>query len=143
MPYRFYEDVAIADVAFEATGKTLEEMFVSAGLALTNTQVEDLKTVEAKAEKAVELEASDVENLLVNFLQELIFYKDAEQLLLNKFDIKIKKKKEKFKLSGKIYGEKLNPKKHELLVDVKAVAWHRFKVEKTKDGWSAFVILDV
>ncbi len=142
MPYKFFEDVAIADVAFEATGKTLEEMFISAGLAVTNTQVNDLKTIKPKIEKKVELESDNIESLLVNFLQEIIFYKDAEQLLFNKIEVEIEQNK-KLKLKGKLFGEKLNMKRHELLVDVKAVTWHEFRVEKTKYGWKAFVILDV
>jgi SHS2 domain-containing protein len=51
--------------------------------------------------------------------------------------------KKKFQLSVKAYGEKLDMKKHELLVDVKAVSLHQFRVEETKDGWVASVILDV
>lgn len=142
MSYKFLEDIAIADVAFEATGKTLEELFESAALAVTNTQVKDLKSVKQKVGKEIKVESDSIEMLLFNFLQELIFYKDAELLLFSKFDIKIIEEK-KYKLKGKAYGEKLNMKKHELLVDVKAVSLHNFKVEKTTKGWKADVILDV
>lgn len=142
MPYKFLEDLAIADVAFEATGKTLEELFDSSALALENTQVKDLKSVKYKVEKKIEVESDNIEMLLFNFLQELIFLKDAKLLLFNKFDIKITQGK-KFKLKAKAYGEKLDMKKHELLVDVKAVSLHQFKVEETKSGWVASVILDV
>lgn len=142
MPYKFLEDIAIADVAFEATGKTLEELFDSSALALENTQVKDLKSVKHKVEKKIGVEADNVDMLLFNFLQELIFLKDVELLLFSKFDIKITESK-KYKLKSKAYGEKLNMKKHELLVDVKAVSLHNFKVEKTKSGWKADVILDV
>ena len=143
MPYKFFEDVAIADVAFEATGKTLEEMFVSAGLAVTNTQVESLKTIKSKMEKKIKVEAKDIETLLVNFLQEIIFYKDAAQLLVGKIELKIKEIKGKYIVVGKLHGEKIDSKKHEMLADVKAVSCHRLKVEKTKTGWKSFVILDV
>ena len=51
MPYKFLEDVAIADVAFVATGKTLEELFESSALAVTNTMVKNLKSIEHKIEK--------------------------------------------------------------------------------------------
>lgn len=142
MPYKFLEDIAIADVAFEATGKTLEELFESAGLAVTNTQVKDLKSVKQKVSKEIKVDSDSIEMLLFNFLQELIFLKDAELLLFSKFNISIKKGK-KYKLEAKAYGEKLDMKKHELLVDVKAVSLHNFKVEETKYGWKADVILDV
>ncbi len=142
MPYKFLEDVAIADVAFEATGKTVEELFKSAALAVINTQVKDLKSVKQKISKEIKVESDSIEMLLFNFLQELIFLKDAELLLFSKFDIKITQDK-KYKLKAKTYGEKLNMKKHELLVDVKAVSLHNFKVVKIKSRWEADVILDV
>lgn len=142
MSYKFLEDVAIADVAFIATGKTEEEMFESAALAVTNTMVKDLKSVKNNVSKTIKVEGNDMQTLLFNFLQEIIFLKDAKRLLLNKFNIKISEGK-KLKLVAKASGEKLNMKKHELLVDVKAVSMHNFKVVKMKSGWSTSVILDV
>lgn len=142
MPYRFLENYAIADVAFEATGKTIEELFESSALAVTNTMVKDLKSVKQKVTKNIEVKSDTLEMLLFNFLQELIFLKDAKLLLFNKFDIRISKGK-KLKLTVKASGEKLDMKKHELLVDVKAVSMHNYKVQKTKSGWSVSVILDV
>lgn len=89
MPYKFLEDAAIADVAFEARGKTLRELFESAALAVTGTMVEDAGKVKQKKRKTIEVEAEDLEMLLFNFLQELIFYKDAELLLFNGFHFDI------------------------------------------------------
>lgn len=143
MPYKFLEDIAIADVAFEATGKTLEELLESAGLAVTNTMVKDLKSVKHVVQRKFKVEGNNAEKLMFNFLQELIFLKDAELLLFNKFQLGIVPKRNKLQLSVKAYGEKLDMKKHELLVDVKAVSMHSFKVEETKRGWVADVILDV
>ncbi len=141
--YKYLEDVAIADVAFEAQGKTLEELFESSGFALTNAMIKDLSKIEQRAEKSFEVEAEDVEMLLFNFLQELIFYKDAERLLFNKFDLDIVQKEDGWLLSARAYGEEIDREKHELLADVKAVALHNFKVEETEKGWRASVIVDV
>ncbi len=143
MPYRYLEDVAIADVAFEAWGKTIEELFESSGFALTNAMIKDLGRIEQKVVKAFEVEASDVEMLLFNFLQELIFYKDAERLLFNRFDLDIEQKDGKWHLGVKAYGEEIDREKHELLADAKAIALHNFKVEETAEGWGAMVIVDV
>lgn len=143
MPYKYLEDVAIADVAFEAQGKTLDEVFESSGFALTNAMIKDLSKIEQRAEKSFEVEAEDVEMLLFNFLQELIFYKDAERLLFNKFDLDIVQKEDGWLLSARAYGEEIDREKHELLADVKAVALHNFKVEETEKGWRASVIVDV
>lgn len=143
MPYKFLEDVAIADVAFEAAGKTMEEMFESSALAVTNTQVKDLKSVKSRVKRRIAVDGDSIEMLLFNFLQELIFLKDAKLLLFSKFKIEITQMKGIYKLKSEASGEKLDMRKHELLVDVKAVSLHNFKVLKTKSGWKAEVILDV
>lgn len=147
MPYKFLPDIAIADVAFEATGKTLPALFKSAALATTNVMVKDLKAIKQRVKKNIEVEADNIELLLFNFLQEIIYYKDAELLLFSKYDVKItedkkNKKEKKFILNCTAFGEKLNMKKHTLMVDVKAVTLHMFSVRKNKD-WNARVILDI
>lgn len=143
MRYRFLEDVAIADVAFEARGKTLAELFTNAALALTNTMVKDVKTVGQSVVKNVELEADNPDMLLYRLLQELVFYKDAELLLFSGYDIDIRQEIGKWRLKAVIRGEELSREKHELAADVKAVSLHNFKVRKTEQGWRAEVILDV
>lgn len=143
MSYRFLEDVAIADVAFEANGKTLAELFSNAALAVTNTMVKDVATVEPRLVKKIDLEADDPEMLLYRFLQELVFYKDAELLLFSGYDLDIKQEIGKWRLNATVRGEELSPEKHELGADVKAVSLHNFRVWKTAEGWRADVILDV
>ncbi|MDD5339785.1 MAG: archease [Candidatus ainarchaeum sp.] len=143
MPYKFLEGLTMADVAFEATGKTLEGMFASAADAMMSTQVKDLKKVEPKVETDFCINAADEERLLHDFLQELIFFKDAERLLFSSYELKITKAGGGFTLKAKARGEPLDMRKHELLIDVKAVTWNKFKVEKTARGWKAVVIIDV
>ena len=143
MPYRYLEGITSADVAFEATGKTPEEMFESAGLAITNTMVRAVTAVKPLVKKEIKKEADKIEKLLFDFLEELVYLKDAEQLLFSKFEIKIKDEKQLKQLTAAAYGEKINPKKHELIVDIKAVTYHKFEVKKTESGWKAIVIVDV
>jgi SHS2 domain-containing protein len=143
MGYKFLEDVALADVAFEAEGKTLKELFNYSGLAITNTMVKNIESIEHKVKKEISVSSDDIEMLLFNFLQEIIFYKDAEQLIFSKFELDIFPEGKKWKLNCNAYGEKIDTSKHEMLVDVKAVSLHQFKVEETEDGWRATVILDV
>jgi len=73
----------------------------------------------------------------------LIYYKDAEKLLLRVSEIEIREKDQKHLLEGIAVGEELDPSRHELRVDVKAVTLHRFSLEKTDRGWQASVILDI
>ncbi len=144
MAYRFIDNVSIADVAFEAEGRTLEELFESAGNALMNTQVKDLGTIAPEKGVSFSLENKELDRLLHDFLQELIFYKDAELLLFRSYRLRIEQGKDGvYRLTASLKGEQIDQKKHELLVDVKAVSWHMFRLGKTDGGWMAFVILDV
>lgn len=140
MSYKFFDHTA--DVLFEAEGKTLGELFEAAALATEETQVE-LKTISLKKTVKVTIETSDLEALLFNFLQEIIFYKDAKQLVFSKFNIEIKDVNGFYTLKAEMKGEKIDQKKHKLNVDVKAVTLHRFEVKKLKDRWFARVILDI
>lgn len=139
MVFKFLEDIATADIAFEATGKTLEEMFESCGLA-TMQVMADLKYVDKDVKKIVDIKADSVEMLLKKFLDELIFVKDSELLLFSKFDAKIKKNGG-YRLHVTALGEKIDMKKHRLGVDVKATTMHMFEV--TGPPWKARVILDI
>lgn len=143
MPYHYLEDIATADIAFLATGKTLEELFQSSADALMNVMVEDLKTIEPRETRIFKEENADLELLLFDFLQELIFLKDSAQLLLKVEAISVKQENGRHALSATLAGEPLNPNKHEQRVDVKAVTLHEFKVEHVSDGWSARIILDI
>ncbi len=140
MAYKFFDHTA--DVLFEAGGKNLGELFEAAGLATEETQV-DLKGVGQKVEKSLELENKNLDMLLFDFLQELIFLKDAELLLFSWIKVSVKEGKGKYTLKAELKGEKIDPNKHELKVDVKAVTLHRFEVKKTPKGWFARVILDI
>ena len=143
MPYRFLEDVAIADVAFEAWGDTAETMFVAAAEATMNVMVGDLEAIAVRTRRSVCVESDALDLLLFNFLQELIFYKDAEQLLLRVEAIRLEKDRLPFSVAAKLAGETLDMDRHELVADVKAVTLHKFRVEETERGWEAFVILDI
>ena len=77
------------------------------------------------------------------FLQELVYYKDSELLLLRASQIEFEEKDGKYQLSAVVQGETLDRDRHQQGVDVKAVTLHRFQLEKTNDGWTAMVILDI
>ena len=142
MPYRYLGDIATADVAFEATGKSLEEAFTSAAEATLNVMIDEPDRIERKEAVDVELENDELEMLLFDFLNELVYYKDSRKLLLRVDEIKIEDEGQ-FRLAAKLYGEKLDPLKHPLGADVKAVTLHRFSLSKSDDGWKATAVLDI
>jgi SHS2 domain-containing protein len=143
MPYRYLDDIATADAAFEAWGDTVEAMCAAAADATMNVMVTDLETITPVEHRTLEVAAEAIDMLLFGLLQELIFYKDAEQLLLRVAGVQITDHEGDRRLTAEAYGETLNPEKHDLVVDIKAVTLHRFKVERTSRGWETLVILDI
>jgi protein archease len=143
MPYKYLDDIATADVAFEAWGSTREAMFIAAADATMNVMVADLDTIAFQTERSIDLQDDDIELLLFQFLQEFVYYKDAEQLLLRVKAVDIAVGAEKYRLQAQIVGEILDPGKHDLVVDVKAVTMHRFSVVEYDGLWRAAVILDI
>ncbi len=143
MPYRYRDDIALADVAFEAWGKSIEEVFIASADATMNVMVADLTSIALSRELTIDLEREQLDLLLFAFLNELIFFKDAKQMLLRAKHVSIKNEQPKYRLNGILYGEAIDRQKHPLIVDVKAVTLHRFNLHQTDEGWEAFVILDI
>ena len=143
MPYRYLPDIAIADVAFEAWAETLEELFLAAADATMNVMVGYLGTIAERETRLVQAEETAVDMLLFQLLQELIYYKDAERLLLRIKSLEIRRLDGRYVLKAEACGEELDSARHDLVVDVKAVTLHRYRVEPTARGWEATVILDI
>jgi SHS2 domain-containing protein len=139
--FHFLEEIAIADIAFEASGKTLEALFMASARATMEVMV-DTRQVQPRVELPVELEAADCERLLFRWLEEIIFQKDAHSLLFNEFHLTLSQG-QGCSLKAILRGEEIDPKRHELRCDVKAVTLHLFELCQTPEGWRARVILDI
>jgi SHS2 domain-containing protein len=151
MPYKFLEDVAIADIAFVASGSSLKELFESAAMAMF-VQTADLNTIDEKEKRTFKLESDSVEKLLYEFLSEIVFLKDADGIIFKKVDVEIKEiilkgvdssAKQSFMLRAALWGEKINYDKHELKNDIKAVTKHLYEVKQEGKKWIAKIIVDI
>lgn len=143
MPYRYLDEIATADVAFEATGKSLEEVFASAAEATLNVMIDEPERIEKKERVSVKLENRDRDMLLYDFLNELVYLKDAKKLLMRVESMDIKEGADGLSLAAELSGEELDPAKHPLGADVKAVTLHMFSLEKADSGWRAVAVLDI
>ena len=143
MPFRFDDKISPADVAFEAWGATQEELFIASAAALLRTMVEAPDEVARQQSLTIELENEEFDLLLWSFLSELIFYKDARRLLLHVDTVEIEEGDGIFQLEAQVSGEEIAIDRHRLLVDVKAVTLHCFRVVYEDDCWKAVVVLDV
>jgi SHS2 domain-containing protein len=143
MPYRYERDIAFADIAFEARGRSLEELFIAAADATINVMVENIEEVMPEQELKLAVSGNGFDLLLWSLLQELIFFKDARRLLLRIRSLSIRGGDGDLHCAATAVGEPIDPARHRLCVDVKAVTLHRLSVEKKNDEWFAAVILDL
>jgi SHS2 domain-containing protein len=143
MPYHYLEEIGTADIAFEATGRDLPELFSAAADATMNVMIDNLEAIEPRETRHIDLSNDKLDMLLFDFLQELIYFKDAERLLLRVGDARFDEKDEKYFLKAKAAGEPLDAARHQQRADVKAVTLHDFSIEKEKGCWRARVLLDI
>jgi len=143
MPYRYLEDIGTADIAFEATGRDLPELFTAAADATMNVMIDNLAAIKSPETRQIELSNDSIEMLLFDFLQELIYFKDARRLLLRPRKTQIEHKDKEYFLKVKVAGEQLDATRHHQRADVKAVTLHGFSVEKQDGNWKARVLLDI
>ena len=135
MKYKFLEHTA--DIKFQAFGTTLEKAFENSALAMFNTMYSE--SVKNKIKKRIRVKGKDFENLLYNFLEELLFYLDSENFFLSKIKVKIDEKN--LTLEAEAEGDEA--KNYAIHLDVKAVTYNEMKVEKEKNKYACQVVLDV
>ena len=143
MPYRYIDDVSMADAAIEVNSDSLEGIFVDSGKALTNTMVDNLKSVKTNQKYTFKVESHERDLLLYEFLEKLVIEKDANQMLFSEFEVKINQTSKKFMVSVIAHGEHIDYDRHELCADVKAVTLHKFSLTREKEDWKAEMILDI
>lgn len=133
-------DITTADTAFAAYGRDLNELFDNAALAMFEVMI-NTKKVKPEIKREIEIGAKDLRGLLFGWLNKLLVFYGSDNLAFSKFNVRIDEKN--FKLKAECFGEKINPKKHEIKTEVKACTYHKMKIEKVKDKWKAQVILDI
>ncbi|HAR41807.1 MAG TPA: archease [Bdellovibrionales bacterium] len=150
MSYRYLNNIALADAAFEALGSSIAEMFESAADALLSIMVQDVSSIRPALKRTIELKSERqgdeaLEELLYGFLQKILYFKDADGLLLRPEKIKIDPSLRS--LSVSFLGEMISDYKKEqagaLGADAKAITHHKFAISKTPQGWKAMVVVDV
>ncbi|MEM4262049.1 MAG: archease [Candidatus Diapherotrites archaeon] len=138
--FRFLEDVAIADIAFEAKGKTLEELFANCGKALSEIMVDTKKIIPKKVFE-FEKEGQNIESLLYDFLSELVYLKDVDGLVFKEFKVNLEKKQ---KVRVVCKGNFLSSlPKNSFRNDVKAITLHLFGIKKEGRIFLARVVVDI
>lgn len=128
-----------SDMGLRGFGSTLAEAFEQAALALT-AMMTDLENVEAKEEIQVTCEAPDLELLLMDWLNSIIYQMVTQNKLFSRFSVRV----DGLKLQGTLWGENLDVQKHAPAVEPKGVTFAELKVKEIKPAvWMAQCIIDV
>ncbi|MCD6188701.1 MAG: archease [Thermococcus sp.] len=131
-----------ADIGIRGYGDTLEEAFEAVAIALFDVMV-DVRKVEKKEVREIEVEGEDLYSLLYNFLEELLILHDTEGLVFGDFEVKIEKTEQGYRLKAKAYGEKLS-EKHEPKEEVKAITYHEMEIKQLpSEEWIAQLVPDI
>jgi SHS2 domain-containing protein len=136
-PYHTFDHTA--DLGLAINGASEEKLFANAAFAIFDI-ITDLNRVEARDARRIAVEGDNREDLLINFLREVLYLYNGERWLLKEIRIiRISKKG----LEAEALGEPFDEQKHEICKEIKAVTYHQAEVRQTPAGWTARVIFDV
>lgn len=128
-----------ADLGLRVVAPDLNTLFAEAGQALFAAMVQQPEQVRPEVSTSVQLQADCLDDLLYDWLAELLYLFDTRRLLPCRFEVAVSGTC----LRAELRGEPFDPDRHELATEVKAVTYHGLKVVKQADGWLAEVIVDL
>lgn len=132
-----------ADVGFRAYGRTAEELYANAALAMMTLACAP-EELEERESREIEVTGADHESLLFAWLADILAIQDAEQMFFRRAEIvELAETAGHLWLRGRIFGEKYDSARHRAGTYIKAVTMHQLRVDQTPAGWQAQVYLDV
>jgi SHS2 domain-containing protein len=135
--YELFEHTA--DLGLRVRSPDLDALFAEAALCLFSAVLENVESVRAEQPATVELAGNDREFLLFDWLRDLLLKFDEDHLVFGRFEVHVRGDG----LSATAWGEPLDPARHLLAHEVKAITYHELKVVRDGDGWLAEVIVDI
>jgi SHS2 domain-containing protein len=135
-----------ADLGLKAWGRNPRELLEEAAQGMI-AQIVDPSVVREKEKVEISLEAESIEELLLQWLKEILFRTEREKLLFSRFQIE----KDNFsirnvktaQIQASLYGERIDPARHDICLEIKAVTRHGFYVKKNGPWWEANILFDV
>jgi SHS2 domain-containing protein len=140
--FRFLEDIAMADTAFEAKGESVEEVFRGATQALLESMANPA-TVSRGWERAIERRDADSSALLFDWLSEVVYWKDAAGVVFREAPLTLTLEGDVWLLRARLIGAPVDQQTQELHADVKGVTKHLYELKQTGGCWQVNVVLDV
>jgi SHS2 domain-containing protein len=128
-----------ADIGIVAYGSDIKQVFANAALGLFNLMA-DLGNLKEDTKRQIELSAEDVEVLLVEWLNELIYISDVEHIIFKRFEIN---ELSNTQLRATCFGEKIKPGRHKLKREIKAATYHMLRLNKENGSYKVQIIFDI
>ena len=128
-----------ADLGLRIRAPDLDTLFIEAAQALFSAIVEDPGRIRPEQRVELILSSEEKDYLLFDWLKELLYCFDTQHLLFGHFEAQVGGNC----LKAAAWGEPLDPSRHALSHEVKAITYHGLRVEPTADGWLAEVIVDI
>lgn len=140
MGYRFIDHTA--DVAADLDGRSPGELFASAAQALTDTMT-PLEGVRPSVTQPVTLDAATPEDLLVDWLNELVYRFEVQNMLFSQAAVTVEPHDGRWHLTATVAGEPFDPVRHPTRVLVKSATYHGLHVTCDEGLWRARIVLDI
>lgn len=137
------EGLSRADIAFMVRHADLEALFAEGARALIEIMMENPGSLRPSVPLDIQCQEEEIDLLYHGWLSEIIFYKDAERLLLLPCTICITTLEKGFRLSARCRGEVVDRKRHRFRTDIKAVTLHGLTCNQEGGVWSATAVIDV
>jgi SHS2 domain-containing protein len=128
-----------SELAVRITGNSQADLFTNSAHALFDVMT-DIATIETKETMPLEVEGSDRDDLMVNWMRELLYLYQVSGYLLKEF--KIIEVKDTL-VKAQVSGEKIDPDRHEIKQEITTVAFHKSRMEKTGNQWIAQLIFEL
>lgn len=143
MSFEIIDHLSMADIAFRVSGIDYNELFAEAGRALVSIMLDDTGLIEKEIDKNFIMERGEIEVLLYSYLQEFIFFKDSESLILVPEYVKITENNGYWYCACRAVGEKIDPQRHFFSADIKSITMHSLKIWEEKNQFWGQVVVDV
>jgi SHS2 domain-containing protein len=140
--FRFLEEIALADIAFEAEGESVEEVCRGATQALLESMANPA-TVSGGWERVIERSDADPSMLLFDWLSEVVYWKDAAGVVFREAPLTLTREGDVWLLRAHLIGAPVDQQAQELHADVKGVTKHLYELKQTGSCWKVRVVLDV
>jgi SHS2 domain-containing protein len=138
-PKKYRVTTRQSELAVKVTGGSQADLFANSAFALFDV-ISDMEKIEIKERMPLEVEGADRDDLLVNWMRELLYLYQGSGYLLKEFVIREVKDTS---VKAEVCGEKVDPDRHEIKQEIAAVAYHQSRMTKTGNQWTAQLIFEV